>query len=274
MVQHERGADQGYPSDERTLEREPRAPALRSRRLEERPRTGRAKRLASGRPDERCGPPVEHALGGRHDDDDVGLDERGVNSQRNRARDAEVDEVVALDVVDLHVPVEATRELVGDEARQQFVAGAAREAARDEQRLVPALDSQPLELLDRGGDRLLSRVALGAGQRQRRRLDDDRRAAAGARHERLERLARERETQGVSDRGAHVRDSDRGRRRPERKCVVVRGHDDEPRPGEHGNARHQAISLCTRRNVRSNPRCGQKRDESRFVSRQSTTIVS
>ena len=137
--------------------------------------------------------------------DDVGANERGVDAKRNRAGAADLDEVLALGVVHLDVAVEAPRELRRDQCLELLVARAAREPARDEQRLVSGRNAQPLELGDGRGDRSLARVALRARQRQVRRLDDDRRARP-ARHERFERLAGEREAQRVADRRADVRD--------------------------------------------------------------------
>src|SRR2546429_6698770 len=40
--------------------------------------------------------------------------------------------------------------------------------------------------VDRGGNRILPRIPIGAGKRERRRLDDDRRPAAPTRDERSE----------------------------------------------------------------------------------------
>ena len=127
--------------------------------------------------------------------------------------------------------MDAARDLVRDEARELIVTRAAREAAGDEQRLVPALDPEPLELFDRSGDRLLPRIALRPGKRQRGRLDEDRRSSASARDERLERLAGEGKPQRVANRRAHVRDPTGRGRRPQRQRVVLGSHDDEPRSG-------------------------------------------
>jgi hypothetical protein len=70
-----------------------------------------------------------------------------------------------------------------------------------------------------------------------RRLDEDRRARP-ARHERFERLAGEREAQGVPDRRADVRDGVPGRRGLEDDGIVVSRHDDELRPGEQRDPPH------------------------------------
>ena len=75
--------------------------------------------------------------------------------------------------------------------------GAPGEAGRDENRLVPGRDPDPLELVDDGRDRELARIGGDAGDRQRRRLDDDRRSTRPA-GERGERLAVEREVERVA----------------------------------------------------------------------------
>ena len=161
-----------------------------------------------------------------------------MQAEANRARPAQVDEVVALDVVHFHVAVEAARELRRDEACELVVARAARQTARDEQRLVAALDPESLELLDRRSDRLLPRIPFRPRKRQSRGLDEDGRPAAVARDERLERLAGEWEPERVPHGGANVRNSDGRRRRAERERVVCGSHDDEPRPGEHRDPCH------------------------------------
>ena len=132
-------------------------------------------------------------------------------------------------------PVEAARERRGDEVLQVALAGPARQAGGDEDRLVGDGDAAALELVDRRRDRLAPRVALGGRERERRRLDDDRRAAA-APCERLERLAGEREPQRLAHGGADVHDPGVGRGRAEHDRVVRRGDDDEPRAREERDA--------------------------------------
>ena len=237
MVEDERRADHRHPPQERALELEPEAPALRRRRLEQRVRARSAQHLWAGRADECRGTAVKHRLRRRDDDDEIGVDERRVDAQRHRTGGPELDEVVALDVVHLHVTMEAAGELRRDERLELLVSGPSREPARDEQRLVPSRDAQPLELRHRGGDRRLTRIAFGSRQRQVRWFDDDRRARS-TRDERLERLAGQREAQRVTHRGADVRDRSGGRRRAEHERVVLGGHDHQPGTGDHRDARH------------------------------------
>jgi hypothetical protein len=181
---------------------------------------------------------VQHGLGRRHDHDDVRPHERGVDPQGHRSRGADLDQVLTLDVVHLDVAVEAARERRRHEPFEQLLAGAPGQPAGDEQCLVPAWDAQPLELVDGRLDRRLARVALAPGEGQSGRLDDHRRPAAGARHERLERLAREWEAQSVANGGADVGDPLAGRRRAQHDVVLFGGHDDEARTGEQRHPGH------------------------------------
>ena len=79
-------------------------------------------------------------------------------------------------------------------------------------------------------------------ERERRRLDHDRRAPA-ARDERLQRLAREREAQRVANGRSHVRDGVGRRRGLQNDGVVVSGQDDEPRPGQQWDSPHRRDRL-------------------------------
>src|SRR5207302_5745402 len=99
------------------------------------------------------------------------------------------------------------------------------ETAGDEQRLVAACNAEPLELLDRCGNGLLARVALRAGQRQVRRLDDDGRACGRTRNECFERRSGKWKAKGISNGRGYVGDALGGRRRTERDCIVVRRDD-------------------------------------------------
>ena len=149
-----------------------------------------------------------------------------MNSERNRVRRADLDQVFPLDVVHLDMAVEAPRELRRDERLQLLATRAPGQASGDEQRLVAGRDTEPLELVDSRGDGGLPRILFGSRQRQLRRFDHDRDACA-PRHERLERLAGEREAQRIANRRADVRDRVAGWRRPEHERVVCRSHDDE-----------------------------------------------
>ena len=148
---------------------------------------------------------VEHGLGGCHYHDDVRANECGVDAKGDRAGGAELDEVFALDVVHLDVTVEAPRELRRDQRLELLVPRPARETARDEEGLVAGRNAEALQFGHGRADRSLTWVALRARQWEVWRLDDDRRACP-ARHERLERLAGEREAQGIADGRADVGD--------------------------------------------------------------------
>ena len=99
------------------------------------------------------------------------------------------------------------------------MAGAPVEPAGDENRLARRRDAEPLQFVDRGGECATARVARRSGQRQLRRLDDERRRAA-ARDERLERRAGEREAERVADGRGDVDDSSRGPARPQHDAVA------------------------------------------------------
>ncbi len=213
MIEHERHAEQRNVAAERALERKSEMPTLRRGRLEERVRAGRAQRIRSCRREERRRPAVQHRLGGAHDDHEIGLDECSVDAQRRARRVVEPDELRILDVVHDHLAVKATRELGSDEGLERTLRRSAGETRCDEKRLIPRRDAVPLELRDDGGDRQLARIVRRARNRQRRRLDDDRRASAAPR-ERLEPIARKREAQRVAHRGADVGNGSPGRRRP------------------------------------------------------------
>ena len=180
---------------------------------------------------------MQDRFGGRDNDDGVGTHERRVDSKRYRARGADLDQVLSLDVVHLDVTVEAPRELGRYERLQLLVARPACESPGDEKRLVAGGNAEAFELAHRCGNRGLARISLGSRKRQLRRFDHDRDACA-ARDERLERLAGEREAQRVANGCADVRDRVGGRRRPQHQRIVGCGHDDEARPGEQRDPGH------------------------------------
>src|SRR6476469_1004485 len=95
--------------------------------------------------DERGGPAVQNGLGCRNDDNHVGACERRMHAQGDRARAADVDEILALDVMYFDMTVEAARELRGDQRLEPIAACAPREPAGDEQCLVAGWNSQPFE---------------------------------------------------------------------------------------------------------------------------------
>ena len=163
-----------------------------------------------------------------------------------------MDELRILDVVHDHLAVKAAREFGRDERLQLSLRRAARETRCDEDRLVAGRDPVPLELRHDGGDRVLAGIVRRAGNRQRRRLDHDRRACP-APCLRLERVACEREPQRVAHRSADVGDRFCGRRRAEDDGVVGRACHDEPSPREQRNARHGADDRANR--LADAPRC-------------------
>ena len=146
-------------------------------------------------------------------------------------------EAGVLRVVNDDVSVEPARELARDETLELPLRRAPGEPARDEDGLVAARDAEALELVDDGADRELPRVGLRPRDRQRGRLDHDRRAVPTA-DERLERLAFEREAQRVPDGRADVRDPGLGRRRPQDDRVVGHARDEQLRAGEKRNPGH------------------------------------
>ena len=224
----------GDPAREGPLELDGELPAARGGGLEQRVRVGRPQRARRRLPRAASRrPPFRTVSAARDGHDDVGLDERGVDAAAADARLADVDEVRALGVVHLDAAVEPSGELRVDEQLELAVAGPAGEARGDEQRLPLEGRAGAVELGHRRGDRGPARIVRRSGDRERRRLDDDRRPAA-ARDERLERLAGEREAERVANGSRDVGDRLAGRRRSEHDVVVRRLHDGEPRAVRQG----------------------------------------
>jgi len=146
-----------------------------------------------------------------------------------------------------------------------------REASCNEDRRALGGNARPLELVDRDGERGRARLDPCPWNRLRRRLDDHG-CPPAAWHHALERLTRERKAQRVSYGCGDVRDRIARRRRREYDGVDARVDDGDLRAGEKRNP-GQGRARYRRRNVRRNPRFGQKRDASRFVIRQSVIIV-
>ncbi len=233
QVERERDARHRQPRREQPLHLDREPPALRRARLEERHGARGPQRLAPARLQERRRPAVQHRLRRGHGDDEVGLDERAVDRDGGVPQLPELDEVVALGVVDDHAAAEAPPELGRDEQADLAWARPPVEAARDEDR--HAGDAEPHELVCGRGDRILPRVVGRGRDRQRRLLDDERGRAAAAR-EVPERLAGEREPQRLGDRGADVVDRIAGRGRPEHRPARGNVRDDEPRAAEQRHA--------------------------------------
>ncbi len=105
---------------------------------------------------------MQHGFRRGHHDDDVGAHQSRMHAKRDRAGGAQLDEVLAFDVVHFDVTVKASRELGRDERLELVVSCAAGETTRHEQRLVSGRNAEPLQLCDGGRDRSLTRVALRA----------------------------------------------------------------------------------------------------------------
>ncbi len=106
---------------------------------------------------------MQHGLGGGDADDEVGLEERPVDAERCAPGVADVHEVRRLRVVNRDHAVEAAG---GDRWEERLllpVPGAAVEASRDQDRLPLRGHAKPLELGERGRERLAARVIRGAG---------------------------------------------------------------------------------------------------------------
>ena len=233
LVEDERGAEHRHAPDQEPLELEREPPALRGAGLEQRVGAGRAQGLRVRRAEQDGRAAVDHALGGAERHDEIRLDERPVDAQQHASGRAQLDELRVLGVVDRDRAGEAASEGGGDdpEALQVALRRPALEAAGDEQRLTLAGNPRPLEL---GRDRRegrLARVDLRGRQRQCRRLDHDRCAASPRRHRR-ERLAGEREAEGVPQRRANVGDRLAGRRRPQDDGVLRSVDDHDAAPGQ------------------------------------------
>ena len=186
---------------------------------------------------------MDDGLRGRDDDDHVSVEETAIDSERDPAQLPDLDQAWILDIVDHDPAAETPGKLRRDDPELLEVpfAEPSCKSSGNEQGLVLDRDAGSPELVDHGAHRRSPRVVLGSRDRQRRRLDHDRRPAAW-RDERLERLAREWKTERVSDGRADIADRLAWLARPEDDGVIGRIHDGQPRPREHrdpvhGNAR-------------------------------------
>ncbi len=230
-AQREGDADQRRSARQRPLELDGTAPASRAGGLEQRVGVGRSKRLSVRGGQERRRASVQDRFGRGHRDDEVGIHQRSVDPEATGV--IHVDEVGASGVVHFHASVEPARELRVNEQFEISMAGAPSETAGHEERLPFERRPGAVELRHRRRDRRSPRVVHRTGDRQSRRLDDDRGTAA-TRNERLDGLAREREAQRVANRGRHVRDRLPGRRRSEHDVVLSRLHDGSREPYASG----------------------------------------
>ena len=198
---------------------------------------GRRDVLRRAGAEERAGTAALRRLGGRDADDEVGIEQRGVDPNRRRAVELEEPEVVARRVVHLDRAAEVARAGGAEHCLELAAARAALEPSGDQDRVLLGGHPEPLELVDHGGDRLLARVDRSAREWQRARLDDDRDPAA-ARGEIGQRRARERIAERLADRSGDVAQRVERRRGHQQQRVVV--HRDERHPGarEEGDACH------------------------------------
>ena len=201
---------------------------------------------------------------------EIRVEQRGVHANV-ASLERKRDEVRRLGIVHLHRAAVAARELGRNELLDVAIRRAPRQPAGDEDRRPLRGDARPFELVDRRGDSGRARLDRCLRHGLRGRFDHDGRAAS-PRNERLERVAREGKAKGVAHRGRNVGGRLARGRRSEHDGVVARVDDGDLRPGEERNARH-AIRRCSRRKLVWKPRRGQKREESRFVTRQSVIIV-
>ncbi len=178
---------------------------------------------------------MQHRLRRRHRHDQVGLDQRRIDPERHGADPADVDEIVGLGVVHDHAAAETPPELGRNEEPDVARRGSPQQPARDENRHVG--DSEPVELVGDGSDRLVPRADLNTRDRQRRLLDDDRRRPADLR-QLLERGSFQRIRERLADGRRDVSKRVPRRRRPQHQVVCRRLRDDDPRVGEQRDPAH------------------------------------
>ena len=120
------------------------------------------------------GPAVQDGLGGGDGEHEIGLHE----SRMDASLAGDGDERVVLGVVDDDSPAERPGLRRGENAFEVALAEPASEPARHEDGLAFVRHAAALELRHGHGDRRLPSVLRCAGQRERRRLDEDRRSSA------------------------------------------------------------------------------------------------
>ena len=186
--------------------------------------------------------------------------------------DGERDEVRRLGIVHLDRAAEAARELRRHELLDLALGRASRQAAGDEDRRAA-----PREYRARSSSSIATASAAARGSTGVPGIG----CAVGsmttvARPPRGTRLSSGSPASGKrSESRTAAATSATGiarRRRREHDRVVVRIDDGDPRPGEERDA-GQGSARYSRRNVVLKPRFGQKREASRFVTRQSVIIV-
>jgi hypothetical protein len=237
VVEHERDADHRHVVGQRRLRLDREPPAERRRRLQQRPRARGAERLRASRREQRAGAAVHDGLRSRDDDHQIRLDERRVHAERHASRRADVDERGVLDVVDDQLAPEASGEVGRKEQRQLLRPRLARKPAGDEQRLPLGRHAERRELIGDALDRLAPRVGRGAGDRQVRQFDHDRRAAPAPR-ELVQGRPLEWEPQRLPHGRPHVVERLAGRGRLQHDAVIGQVHDGDAGAGEQGHLPH------------------------------------
>ena len=134
-------------------------------------------------------------------------------------------------------PAEVARPIPSEELLEILASGPAAQPARDEDGEALAWDAVPLELVEHCGERITPGIVLGRGQRQRRRLYDDRRSSS-VRRDRLERRSGKRVPERLGDRPTDIRQRVERRRRGEQESVVGQGDERQPRARMEGDAAH------------------------------------
>ena len=190
VVQRQRSPNHGHPPRQLTLDRDGQLPPLRGARLEQGVGARGAEGLAARRGQQRGRAAVDDGLRGSDDDDHVGLEQVWVDAERDPAQLPDLDQGGVLDVVDHDPAAKTTSELRRDDSEllEAAVHEPSCETSCNEKGLVLHGDSGSPELVDDGADRRSPRIVLRGRDRQRRRLDHDRRPASAG-DERLERLA-------------------------------------------------------------------------------------
>ena len=235
VVEDEGDGEERHARRQRSLDERREPPALRASGLEQRFRRRAPLRLGVGCGEQGCRAAVQDGLRCAHHHDEVGLDELRRDPHPRRAgRDP--DECRIGGIVHHHSTVEAAAQLRRHERRDLSSAHAAGEAAGDEQGLPAGRHAELLERLADRRDREPPRIVQHASDRQRRRLDHDRRALR-ARGERLQRLPVERKAQCLLRRGLDVRRA-AWRRRAQHPRVGGRRRHDEAGAGQERNAGH------------------------------------
>ena len=152
------------------------------------------------------------------------------------------DERLVLGIVDDDLAAEGACLRGREKPLEVALAEAATEPARDEDRLTLVGHTAALELGDRDRDCRLTGVLRSAGQRQRRRLDENRRPSSTC-DKLVERSTGEREAQRVSGGRLNVDDPLGRRGWTEDHVVVARRNEDDARAREQWNATHGSYPI-------------------------------